>query len=285
MLALALSPSMAVTVPERVLEQYYRFSLYNSPFAAHDEGCAIDLYPEGGRVPSPVAGDVIETKAVRAPPKPYAAERDHLILVDTGEYVARLLHVNPGVDAGDRVAVGDHIGERVRAGFFAPWVPNHVHLGFRERAANPYRAAGSVRVAAGVDVEPLSWDGTGTVVEIGETWARLDSPVHPAPGERFVGVAGGTGVDGAVGVLDGGFPHYEWGGLLGDGGTTAAVLAGRRVGTVAGRTVAWDDVVVSANGDPVTGLALFCSRDDAGVKLVGNSVDLDVGESVAVTIR
>ena len=46
---------MAVTVPQRVLEQYYRFSLYNSPFVAHDEGCAIDCYPEGERAPSPVA--------------------------------------------------------------------------------------------------------------------------------------------------------------------------------------------------------------------------------------
>jgi len=269
---------MAVTVPEATLGQLYRFSLYNSPFAAHDEGCAIDLYPEGGRAPSPVAGDVIDTKTVRAPSKPYAADEDHLILVDTGEYVARLLHVNPEVEAGDSVAVGDDLGELVRAGFFAPWVPNHIHLGFRARDADPYRAAGSLPVEAGVDVEPLAWDGTGVVVETGETWARLDSPTHPAPGERFAGLAGGAG-----GVLDGGLPHYEWGGLLGGDGREAT-LAGHRVGTTDGRTVRWDDLQVLANGDPVTGLALFCSRDDAGVKLVGESVDLAVGESVTVTV-
>ncbi|WP_262179752.1 hypothetical protein [Haloarcula laminariae] len=268
---------MAVTVPERVLRQYYRFSLYNSPFEAHDDGCAIDLYPEGERAPSPVAGEVLETKAVRAPPKAYAAEADYLILVDTGDYVARLLHVKPGVDAGDRVAVGDDLGELVRAGFFAPWVPNHVHLGFRNEGANPYRAAGSLPVEAGVNVEGLAWDGTGTVTEAGETWARLDSPTHPAPGERFVGLAAGGG------VLDGGLPHYEWGGLLGDDGGIAR-LAGQRVGVADGRTVAWDDLAVVANGDPVTGVALFCSRDEAGVKLVGEDVDLAVGERVEVTV-
>ncbi|MFC7018711.1 MULTISPECIES: hypothetical protein [Haloarcula] len=272
-----------VTVPGDVLYRYYRFSLYNSPFAAHDEGCAIDLYPAGSRAPSPVAGVVIETRQVRAPPQPYAAEHDYLILVDTGGYVARLLHVAPSVEAGERVAVGDDLGELVRAGFFAPWVPNHVHLGFREHDANPYRAAGSLPVDVGVDVEPLAWDGTGTVVEAGETWARLDRPVHPAPGERFVGVAEGAG-----GVLDGGLPHYERGGVLGSGerGRDRPVgLAGRRVGVPEGRTVAWDDVTVLANGDPVTGLALFCSRDDAGVKLVGEGVDLAVGERVRVRIE
>jgi len=278
---------MAVTVPQRVLEQYYRFSLYNSPFVAHDEGCAIDCYPEGERAPSPVAGEVLDTKTVQAPPQPYAADHDYLILIDTGEYVARLLHVRPGVAAGDSVAVGEDLGELVRAGFFAPWVPNHIHLGFRDADANPYRAAGSLPVEAGVDVEALSWDGTGTVVETGETWARLDSPTHPAPGERFVGLATGDGRDGAgeTAVLDGGLPHYEWGGLLGgDGRAADARLAGQRVGTTDGHTVAWDDLTILANGDPVTGVALFCSRDDAGVKLVGEGVDLAVGEHVEVRV-
>lgn len=272
---------MAVTVPRDVLQQYYRFSLYNSPFEAHDEGAAIDLYPERGRAPSPVAGEVRDTKTVRAPPKAYAAEKDHLIVVDTGDYVARLLHVDPGVGPGDTVAVGDDLGELVRAGFFAPWVPNHIHLGFREQDADPYRAAGSLPVEVGVDVGPLTWDATGTVVETGETWARLDSPTHPAPGERFVGLGGGPG----GGVLDGGLPHYEWGGLLGADGVERARLAGHRVGTVEGRTVTWDDIAVHANGEPITGIALFCARDDAGVKLVGEGVDLAVGEHVTVTVE
>ena len=84
---------MAVALPSDVLSQYERFSLDNSPYAAHDRGCAIDLYPDPGLgpaeassiAPSPVAGEVLETRTVRAPPKPYAPEHDHLILVDTGD--------------------------------------------------------------------------------------------------------------------------------------------------------------------------------------------------------
>jgi hypothetical protein len=156
-----------------------------------------------------------------------------------------------------------------------------MHLGFREHDADPYRAAGSLPVEVGVDIEPLRWDATGTVVETGETWARLDSPTHPAPGERFAGLSGGPG----GGVLDGGLPHYARGGLLGSERATEARLAGHRVGRVDGRTVTWDDITIHANGEPITGLALFCCRDDAGVKLVGDGVDLAVGEPVTVTVE
>jgi hypothetical protein len=94
---------MAVVLPASALDGYRRFSLYNSPFPAHDRGCAIDLYPHGERAPSPVAGTVVDTRTVRAPPKPYAAEHDHLIVVDAGDRLARLLHVDPVVAAGDEV--------------------------------------------------------------------------------------------------------------------------------------------------------------------------------------
>jgi len=274
---------MAVTIPRDVLVQYYRFSLYNSPFDAHDEGCAIDLYPDGERAPSPVAGEVLDTKTVRAPPKAYAAEHDYLILIDTGGVVARTLHVDPTVEPGDTVAVGDDLGELVRAGFFAPWVPNHIHLGFRELDANPYRASGSLPVDVGVDVTPLSWDGTGTVVDGGETWVRLDEPAHPEPGESFVGIA--NDVDGDSGVLDGGLPHYSGGGLLGGDGIEEAAIAGQRVGTADDRTVAWDELTVLANSEPITGIALFCGRERFGAKLVGEGIDLSVGDEVRVTIE
>lgn len=273
---------MAVTLGRPALFQYRRFSLYNSPFVAHDHGCAIDLYPGDEwkpvvTAPSPVAGAVRETKAVQAPSQPYAADKDYLILVDTGEYVARLLHVKPEVEPGDQIAIGDPLGELVRAGFFAPWVPNHIHLGFREREANPYRASGSLPVEVTVGVRPVAWDGTGTVADTGETWAWLDSPSHPTPGEAFAGIGSDSG------VLDGGLPHYDGGGLL-DGGERAEI-AGRRVGRVSGRDVSWDARRVYTNGDPITGIALFASRDRLGVKLVGEGVDLAVGEEVRVTVE
>lgn len=267
---------MTVVLGPEVLFQYYRFSLYNSPYPAHDEGCAIDLYPDGPAAPSPVAGTVLDTMTVDAPPKPYAAKHDHLILIDTGTHVARILHVDPAVEAGDTISVGDPLGDLVTTGFFAPWVPDHIHLGFRAYEDNYYRASGSLPIGVDVALDGVEWDGSGTVVEAGETWVTVDGPDHPNPGESFAGLES----DG--GILDGGFPHYEGGGLLADG--TAARIAGTDVGTISGRTVSWHDTTVTANGTPITGIALFCRRDNVGIKLVDRDLGLAVGESVEVTI-
>jgi hypothetical protein len=300
---------MPVTLSADTLAPFRRGTLYNSPFAAHDRGCAVDLYPgdesgdtrrpnpeDGPRIdaPSPVAGEVVETRTVRAPSQPYAADEDHLILVDTGKRVARMLHVEPTVSAGDQVTVGDSLGRLVRAGFFAPWVANHLHLGFRDYGANHHRAAGSLPLELDPElaVEALPWDGTGTVVTAGDTYAVLDRPAHPAPGERFAGLAA-TDADGEpLGVLDGGLPHYDCGGLLRRRDATEAVahgdadvfLCGERIGRADGRDVTWTGLTVLANGEPVRGIALALGHDSAGAKLVGEGIDLPVGTEATVEI-
>jgi len=297
-----------VTVGPELLERFPRFSLYNSPYDAHDEGCAIDLYPHEGdwraksdergandaretAAPSPVAGEVVETRTVSAPPKPYAADDDHLIVVDTGDSLARMLHVDPAVEPGDELSRGDSLGEMVRSGFFAPWVDNHIHLGFRPPDANPLRASGSLPLKlAGLDPVGVSWDGRGTVVASGDTYAILDAPDHPAPGERFAGIAADADADGddrkgrVGGILDGGLPHYEGGGVFGASEAGPVSLAGQQVGTARSRTVAWDDVTVLANGRAITGLSFFFAREALGAKLVCPDAEFAVGERVEVRL-
>lgn len=285
---------MAVTLGPRMLAPFDRLTLYNSPFPAHGRGCAVDLYPGaavdahpggGTKAPSPVAGTVRDTLTVGAPDREYAAADDHLILLDVEApaaataLVARILHVDPAVEPGDSVGIGDPLGRLVRSGYYARWVPDHVHLGFRDPEANLRRATGSLRLEPGVDVHPVPWDGTGEVVAAGDTYAALDAPAHPAPGKRWVGHAATP--DG--GVLDGGLPHYDDGGVLG-GADGPVSLAGHRVGVADGRDVSWDDLTVLANGDPVRGVSLFCGRESFGAKLVGEAVDLAVGDRVAVTV-
>ncbi|GAA0249089.1 hypothetical protein ACFFQF_07495 [Haladaptatus pallidirubidus] len=297
-----------VGLPPEVLSRYPRFSLYNSPYAAHDEGCAIDLYPGSGysrlgdaqtsvdragseatretSAPSPVAGEVVETRTVTAPRKAYAVAHDYLIVVDTGDYLTRMLHVKPDVEPGQRVEIGDSLGEMIRSGFFAPWVANHIHLGFRPRDSNPVRASGSLPMGCPVEIEPLVWDGSGRVVATGDTFVVLDSPTHPAPGERFVGIAGVA--DGETVVLDGGFPHYEGGGALANGFPTVSdsvSLFGSTIGSSDGRTVTWNDVEIRANGTPITGLSLFAAREQFGAKLVCPGHGFSVGDSISVTLH
>ena len=295
------NPTTPVTLGSRVLDQYSRFSLYNSPYPAHDDGCAIDCYPGGSDpdaelaavAPSPVAGVVREVTTVRAPPKPYAADHDHLLLIDVEApasargLVARILHVEPTVEPGDRIAIGDPLGRLVRAGFFAPWVGIHLHVGFRRPDQHLHRAVGSLPIALDVPVRPLAWDGTGTVVTTGETYAVLDAPRHPNPGAEWVGIAADGG-----GVLDGGLAHYERGGLLGEGVSTGEEvrgdevhLNGDRLGVTTGRSIDWDDVTVLVDDEPVHGLSLFCGRDPAfGAKIVCPDRSFDIGETVVVSV-
>jgi len=286
---------MAVTLGAEFLAYCDRFSLYNSPYPAHDEGRAIDLYPDATpgrrakRAPSPVSGTVREVRTVRGPPRPYADEEDHLLLIDCEDppgvagLVARVLHVDPTVSPGERVARGEELGSLVRAGFFAPWVDNHLHVGFRRSDQPLHRASGSLPIDLALPVRPIPWDGEGVVVETGETFAVLDAPEHPAPGREFAGIAADDG-----GVLDGGLTHYDGGGLLGvDRESPVPVsLNGDRIGVATGRTVAWDDVAVVVDGEAITGLSLFLARDAGfGVKLICPDRTPAVGDRVSVRVR
>ena len=279
-----------ITLPGDVVRGYPRFSLYNSPYPAHDAGHAIDLYPECNAGISPVSGVVRDTRTVGCPDRSYAVDHDHLIVIDVDDewaneagvdrdLVARVLHVDPSVEPRDSVAVGDSLGPMIRSGFFGQWVDNHVHLGFRDADANPYRASGSLPVAVDVDVRPLAWDGTGVVREAGETYALLDAPDHPEPSAAYAAIASDDGVS-----LDGGLTHYAGGGALGGADGTVS-LFGAAVGEADSRTVSWHDVDVLANGSRITGLSLFASRDASfGAKLVCPDTEFAVGEEVAVDV-
>jgi hypothetical protein len=299
---------MSVTLPPDALDGFRRFSRFNSPYPAHDDGCAVDLYPADERGTSPVAGLVRETRTVGCPDRPYAASEDHLIVVALDDEwcrragaepgtTARILHVIPEVEPGDRVAVGDDLGPTTRSGFFGQWVDDHVHLGFRAPGASALRASGSLPVDVDVPVDPVSWDGTGVVVERGPTHVLLDGPTPPDPGDRFAALASDEGVP-----LDGGLAHYAGGGAFGgdrdgfdgdgaprdaarlDGGSSVS-LWGTRVGVASGRGLAWDPVDVLANGERVVGLSLFAARDaGSGAKVVCPDREFAVGDAVSLDV-
>lgn len=312
-----------VTIDGAVLDRYERFSLYNSPYRAHDLGHAIDLYPDESTIArSPVAGTVLETRTVGCPDRPYAVDEDHLIAIEVTDgvraggqrdsseeaIVARILHVDPAVESGDRVAIGDPLGELVRSGFFGQWVDNHLHLEFRSAEANYLRASGALPLSIDVPVEPIAWDGTGRVVDTGPTHALLDAPAHPNPG-TFAAIACDDGFP-----LDGGMVHYGGGGVLSSTragrhgpeadensgeaedaqpepqGTQAGsgrfhTLFGTPIGRSRDRHLRWHPIDVLANGKRITGLSLFASQVEWGAKLVTIDRSFAVGDRVALSIE
>lgn len=270
-----------VVLSAEAVEHFDRFSLYNSPYPAHRHGHAVDLYPSptADTAPSPVAGTVVETRATRAPSRTGAEDLDHLIVVDTGEYLARLLHVEPAITEGDRIEIGDDLGRLIDSGYFAPWVGPHVHLGFRQPEANAVRATGSELLTLDVPVQPVSWDGKGTVVESAPTYVDLDAPSHPAPGGFYGGIASDSGNL----AVDGGLPHYDGGGVYPEYDGSISIL-GTTVGQAAGRDLDWADVTVRLDGDPVTGLSLVCGRSDTTVRVVCPEVSVPLGTTVRVSL-
>lgn len=300
---------MQIAITESMCALYDRFSVYNSPYRAHETGCAIDLYPDAtpGRrtrvAPCPVSGTVLETTTVTAPSKSYAVDCDHLLLIECRApesvegLIARVLHVDPEstIEAEDTVEIGDSLGTLIRSGFFAPWVDNHLHVDFRQPEQHLHRASGSHRITVDLPLRGLPWDGSGHVVEIGDTFVVLDEPTHPNPGNEWAGIAADCG-----GILDGGLPHYDGGGLfrptesdptVGDNVTDdrhrdGVRLNGDRLGSTTDRTITWDDVVVTANGEAVTGLSLFLGRDEhVGAKIICPEHGYEIGDRIDVGVR
>ncbi len=261
-----------------VLHRYDRFSIYNSPYPAHDSGCAIDLYADSEESIAPVSGTVLETRTVRCPDRSYAVTEDFLILIDCGTHIARILHVDPDVEAGEEVSIGSPLGTLVRSGFFGRWVDNHVHLGFRNPEQNLQRASGSLPIDPHVSITGVEWDGTGTVTETGPTHIQLDSPSYD--GRGFAALASDEGIP-----LDGGLPHYNGGGTLQPTSEEISFL-GTTVGESDGRTVGWRDVAVYANEKRATGLSLFAARDPVGAKIVFHKGhEFSVGDHVEIGIE
>ena len=273
---------MAVRLDERVLAQYRRISCYNSPFPAHRAGCAVDLYPGQELVPSPVAGTVRSCEAYRAPRRPRTTATDVVLSIETDGHLARILHVDPVVASGESIEVGDMLGRAVRTGYFDPWVSPHAHLEFRPLGSNVRRASGGLPIDLGIQPVGVEWGGTGTVVELGPRYAVLDEPTHPAPGDRFAGIAADGG-----GALDGGLPHYETGWIHGSArphptlfetplGTLRADESGRPI-------LPWKAIRIEANGTPIRGLSCLLARDGTfGARLI-DPPPLDLGEHVRIT--
>ncbi len=118
------------------------FSIGTSPYYAHQNALAIDIYQqltlENYEAFSPVSGKVIKIKKLIAPkPKPKLSNgvsHDFLILIENEidpKIIFKLLHVNPSIKEGARLEVDDPLGLTLRNGYFAHWSTPHIHLEIR----------------------------------------------------------------------------------------------------------------------------------------------------------
>lgn len=246
---------------------------FNSPYYSHHHRTAVDLYPEtdhGGIAFSPVDGEVVKVYTFHSPRSRHftAPTREQLLLLKarrSDQYI-RLLHIETHLTGGETIRVGDPLGRLIRSGYFHFWTNPHVHVEVR-RASNLLRAKGSLPIrpwnpATSVEGQPGLTTLTVAAVTREHLLLRSTSILK-------IGVYSGVGctVDAEPGILEGGIPHYGYGGvhMATQQGCTAGAtvrLDGVPLGRVSvmhGDLAAFkvEPVAMRINDLPIRGLSLF----------------------------
>jgi hypothetical protein len=273
-----------------------KFSFFNSPYPAHASYAGVDVYPKGSfgdAAPSPVAGEVRTVRMVRCPQGRgfEGSTSDYVILLrssDNPERWVKILHVEPSVKVGDVVRPGEGLGTVLRSGFFDFWTDPHIHVEVRQ-PSDALRARGGFKLERlmKLDVSEAAEDLTGTVVETTPEYSLV-----ALNEESKHGIA--VDLDGQVGLLDAGLPHYRWFGVHTDippppSGTIR--LCGSKIGNVRS---AYSNMCVAEhcgstfalNGKPV-GLSLHLAPSVPLAKIIplrNRSLGLRKFEEVCITV-
>lgn len=281
------------------------FSLFNSPYYAHAHEGALDAYLFGDKsifhclTPGEVVGlRRIKAAALRRFPH---NEFDYVILIRSEEnpsLIVRMLHVKPFVEEGDRVNIGDPLGEPLRSGFFDPWTSLHAHIEVKH-PDYAFRAKGFLPMVLNVNGEVRGGeeeDISLEVIDVNDTYvlACVDDRCTVSFGKvRGLGVR----VGGKLGILDCGLPYYRRGGVILAGGGSIktgeiVTLGGTVIGWVCGFArsgvkIAVRDVSLECEGVPLRGISAFLSlTEKVMVKLVPREdKDFKFGEGDVVRLK
>lgn len=195
-----------------------RLSFFNSPYFAHFNHQAVDIYPPSDFAPSPVVGKIKYISEFNAPKSKQlnSLAKEYLIAVETpisSKYLVRVLHVKPWVRIGDEVEIGEPLGELVRSSYFDFWTDLHLHVEIKP-SLNLFRAGGGVLLRATLKGElngSPSHSNFKATIEVTKPEYVLVSGPNVRIGS-FLGIP--VFVGDKMGILDGGVPHYGFGGVM-----------------------------------------------------------------------
>jgi len=195
-----------------------RFSFFNSPYFAHQSCTGVDIYPDAwfnNAAPSPVSGEIIGIREVnRFQHRDFeCSDKDYVILIrslENRDKTVKILHVKPTVKVGDKINVGEKIGILIRSGFFDFWTDPHIHVEVRNpedpiRARGGCRIKGTIEIDSDLDLVDLT-SIKGTVVDSKREYSLIAPEMEFKHGVPVI-------LDGKIGFLDGGIPHYGFFGV------------------------------------------------------------------------
>jgi hypothetical protein len=106
---------------------------HTSPYPVHVQGGAMDIF--GSKkfdvaALSPVSGKVtlIDKSKVGVPRHFKSDPHDYIIVLKNNDVCVRFLHIEPIVEVGDSIDVGDEIGQYIRTPLLPFWSYPHIHL-------------------------------------------------------------------------------------------------------------------------------------------------------------
>jgi len=180
-----------------------RFSFLKSPYAAHKTNSAVDIYygSFGGEALSPVDGKIIDIRSYDTPtPFKNRDSKEYLIAVEKGNFVIKIIHIEPDVSIGEKISRGDRIGTFIKNGYFIFWNDPVMHVEVRRphdylRASNNLDLIPSIDWNGVPDSIPEIMDLECRVEQINESYAKLCAPY------RTCGEVKGFSIDG--GFIDG----------------------------------------------------------------------------------
>ncbi len=209
------------------IPQTSHFTIGTSPYYAHQHGLAIDVYHnlslENYEVLSPVSGKILKIKSLIAPIPKFSngINRDYLILIENpsnSEILWKFMHVKSPFKVGEKIEVGDLLGETIRNGYFSYWSSPHMHLEIRP-VRDAIRARGGVNFSLSIKEKDREQEN---IKDINTT--QIPVKIHSVYPEMILANLPSHfyhnsfpiyGVKIRVGsiecILDGGIPHYKIG--------------------------------------------------------------------------
>jgi len=271
------------------------FSLGTSPYYAHQNGLAIDIYHklslENYKALSPIKGIVIKSKELIAP-KPRFSDginKEYLTLIQGKNKlkIFKILHVKPSVKVGDKIEVGDEIGSTIKNGYFASWSSPHIHLEIRPRD-DVIRARGGESFSLLFDnTEKLNINNNGTqenykyipltIVSVFEEFilARLPEDLYHKI-NPFLGVKGKISDYNCI--IDGGIPLYKRGVILLDNNhhiesKSLRMINSAELGNLWNQRdcfgfIDYNPVKFYLNDKPIRGISLFIANIRPLIKII-----------------
>ncbi len=206
------------------------FSIGTSPYYAHQHGLAIDIYQklelENYKVLSPVSGKILKIRKLVAPKPifPEGIDKDYLLLISNpknSEIVWKIMHVNPNLEVGENIEIGNILGETIRNGYFAYWSSPHIHLEIRS-VNNAIRARGGINFSLALKKKHINQE-VSEDININRIPVTIQS-IYPEmilanlPQHFYRQIIPIYGVISKVHnkecILDGGIPHYNIGTVI-----------------------------------------------------------------------